>query len=138
MMEEDKGQDCSCLLLSYYWLQLAHHWHRAHNSHHTTPHHTNPLMLVHRYLLEQISQRALTMNSATTLMTSPLMLVHRYLPKQISAEELDRLASAKVAELGVMDMKGMGKVIGQLKQQLGAAAPGGMISDAVKKAIGAL
>ena len=108
-MEEDKGQDCSCLLLSYYWLQLAHHWHRAHNSHHTTPHHTNPLMLVHRYL-----------------------------PKQISAEELDRLASAKVAELGVMDMKGMGKVIGQLKQQLGAAAPGGMISDAVKKAIGAL
>lgn len=39
---------------------------------------------------------------------------------------------------GVTDMKGMGKVIGMLKKQLGASAPGGDISDAVKRAINAL
>ena len=61
-----------------------------------------------------------------------------YLPKQVTADELDLLAAAKVQELGVADMKGMGKVIGQLKQELGASAPGGMISEAVKKAINAL
>lgn len=61
----------------------------------------------------------------------------RYLPKQITAEELDALAAKTVADLGVTDHKGMGKVIGVLKKQLGASAPGGNIADAVKRAISA-
>ena len=48
---------------------------------------------------------------------------------------MDALAAEAVAKLGVTDMKGMGKVIGMLKKNLGASAPGGDISEAVKRVI---
>lgn len=56
-----------------------------------------------------------------------------YLPKQLSEAELKTVIDAKVAELGVNDMKMMGQVIGAVKQEVGNTADGAMIAKLVKE-----
>ncbi len=59
----------------------------------------------------------------------------KYLPKQLSEAELKTVVDAKVAELGAVDAKMMGQVIGAVKQEVGNTADGAMIAKLVKEAL---
>ena len=56
-----------------------------------------------------------------------------YLPEQLSEEKLREIVTAKIAELGVADSKGMGQVIGAVKQQVGNGADGALLARIVKE-----
>ncbi len=58
-----------------------------------------------------------------------------YLPEQLSEDELRKIVSEKVAELGVTDAKGMGQVIGAVKQQVGNSADGALLARIVKETL---
>ncbi len=62
-------------------------------------------------------------------------VLSRYLPEQLSEEELRAIVTAKVAELGVTDAKGMGQVIGAVKQQVGNTADGALLARIVKETL---
>ncbi len=62
------------------------------------------------------------------------VLAH-YLPEQISEEKLREIITAKIAELGVTDSKGMGQVIGAVKQQVGNGADGALLARIVKESL---
>lgn len=57
----------------------------------------------------------------------------RYMPEQISEDELRQIVADKISELGVSDIKGMGQVIGAVKQQVGNKADGAMLARVVKE-----
>lgn len=59
----------------------------------------------------------------------------KYLPEQLSEEELKTIVAAKIADLGVTDAKGMGQVIGAVKQQVGNTADGAMLARIVKESL---
>lgn len=61
-----------------------------------------------------------------------LEIIEAYLPRQLSDEEIAERARATIAELGVTDMKGMGKVMGRLSQELKGVADGKRISQIVR------
>jgi uncharacterized protein len=58
-----------------------------------------------------------------------------YLPKQLSEAELKTVVDAKVSELGALDAKMMGQVIGAVKKEVGISADGAMIARLVKAAL---
>ncbi len=55
-----------------------------------------------------------------------------YLPKQLSEEEIRAEVKAIIDNLGVTDMKGMGRVMGQATKQLSGRADGKVVADIVK------
>lgn len=55
-----------------------------------------------------------------------------YLPEQVSEDEIRILAKEAIAELGIQDAKGMGQVIGKIKQKLGTSADASLIAQIVK------
>ncbi len=55
-----------------------------------------------------------------------------YLPKQLSEEEIRAEVKAIIDTLGVTDMKGMGRVMGQATKQLSGRADGKVVADIVK------
>lgn len=55
-----------------------------------------------------------------------------YLPEQVSEEDIRAAVRVAIAELGVSDAKGMGQVIGKIKQQFGTSADGALIAQIVK------
>ncbi len=59
----------------------------------------------------------------------------KYLPEQLSEDELRTIVQAKIAELGVADAKGMGQVIGAVKQQVGNTADGALLARIVKESL---
>lgn len=59
----------------------------------------------------------------------------QYMPKQLSEAELKTVVDAKVAELGALDAKMMGQVIGAVKQEVGSTADGAMIARLTKEAL---
>lgn len=59
----------------------------------------------------------------------------KYLPEQLSEEKLREIVAAKIAELGVTDAKGMGRVIGGVKQQVGNSADGALLAQIVKESL---
>lgn len=59
----------------------------------------------------------------------------KYLPEQLSEAELREIVAAKTAELGVTDAKGMGQVIGAVKQQVGNTADGALLARIVKESL---
>lgn len=59
----------------------------------------------------------------------------KYLPEQLSEEKLREIVAAKVVELGVTDAKGMGQVIGAVKQQVGNTADGALLARIVKESL---
>ena len=61
------------------------------------------------------------------------VIMEEYLPEKISEAELIKKIDDKIKELEVSDMKGMGKVIGALKSELGSAVDGKLLSDKVKE-----
>lgn len=60
-------------------------------------------------------------------------IMEEYLPEKISKAELIKKIDDKIKELEVSDIKGMGKVIGALKSELGSAVDGKLLSDKVKE-----
>ncbi len=62
-----------------------------------------------------------------------LEIIETYLPRQLSDAEIAERAAAVIAELGVSDMKGMGKVMQRLSQDLKGVADGKRISKVVRE-----
>lgn len=60
-------------------------------------------------------------------------IMEEYLPEKISEAELIKKIDDKIKELEVSDIKGIGKVIGALKSELGSAVDGKLLSDKVKE-----
>jgi len=61
-----------------------------------------------------------------------IAIIESFLPKQLNDQELTQIAAAAIAELGAVDMKGMGPVIKMVKEKTAGAADGKRISMAVK------
>lgn len=59
-------------------------------------------------------------------------VIEGYLPAQLSDEELARIVSITIEELGGVTQNQMGQVIGKVKAKVGASAEGGRIAAAVK------
>jgi uncharacterized protein len=60
-------------------------------------------------------------------------IIESYLPSQLSDEELQNAVDAAISEVGAADASGMGKVIGLVKQKVGASADGSRIAQMVKE-----
>lgn len=58
-----------------------------------------------------------------------LKLLEAYLPQMASREEIERVAKAKMAELGVSDKAGIGKLTGAVMKELGGNADGNDVKD---------
>jgi uncharacterized protein len=64
-----------------------------------------------------------------------ISILQAYLPAQISEHELDRIAADKAAQLGLSGSKDMGKLMGPLRDEVGARAEGKAVADAARKAL---
>lgn len=62
-------------------------------------------------------------------------ILSRYLPEQLGEDEIRAIVTAKITELGVTDAKGMGQVIGAVKQQVGNTADGALLARIVKESL---
>jgi uncharacterized protein YqeY len=62
-----------------------------------------------------------------------LEVLEKFLPKQMSEEEVRPIIQSLIAELGVTDVKEMGKVIGAANKKLAGQAEGALISKIVKE-----
>lgn len=60
-------------------------------------------------------------------------LIEGYLPQQLSDEELSAIIDTIITETGAEGMSGMGKVIGLVKQKVGATVDGSRIAQHVKE-----
>ncbi len=56
-----------------------------------------------------------------------------YLPSQLTEEELDKIVSDTVAEIGAASMKEMGKVMAALMPKIKGRADGKIVNELVKK-----
>lgn len=63
-------------------------------------------------------------------------VLEEFLPKQLSPEELEQAIRKIIAEQGVSDLKGMGKVIAAANKDLAGKSDGRSISEMVKKLLG--
>jgi len=60
-------------------------------------------------------------------------VIDAYLPEQMGEEELAKIIDEQIAETGAAGPQDMGKVIGAVKAQAGAAADGAVIARIVKE-----
>jgi uncharacterized protein len=65
-----------------------------------------------------------------------IVVLEAYLPQRLSADEIAAAVKAIVAEVGASGPGDMGKVMGVVKQRLGGQADMGLVSAAVKAALG--
>jgi len=63
---------------------------------------------------------------------SELAVIESYLPQMMDREEVEKLAAAIVAELGVSGPKAMGQVMGQLMPQVKGKADGRLVNEVVR------
>lgn len=61
-----------------------------------------------------------------------IAVLEEYLPKQLSQEEVAEIVKKIIEKTGASNMKDMGNVMKEAKQEIGAAADGKMLSDVVK------
>lgn len=59
-------------------------------------------------------------------------ILQAYLPEQLSDEELVKIVSDVIAEVGDVSVKDMGRVIGLVKQRVGNGADGSRVASIVK------
>ena len=64
-----------------------------------------------------------------------LEIIKEFLPEQLSEEEIQSVIDQKVADLGDVDMKAMGQVIGAVKQEVGSKADGAIVAKLVKETL---
>ncbi|MEK7628721.1 MAG: GatB/YqeY domain-containing protein [Patescibacteria group bacterium] len=62
-----------------------------------------------------------------------LALISAYLPARVPVAEIERVAREKIAELGITDASGMGKLMGAVIKAFGGAADGGDVKDVVSR-----
>ncbi|HOT47212.1 MAG TPA: GatB/YqeY domain-containing protein [Spirochaetota bacterium] len=67
--------------------------------------------------------------------TRQLAVVEEYLPKQMTEEEIDKYISNKVAALGTVTQKEIGKLMGELMKELKGKADGGAVKAILSKKI---
>lgn len=65
-----------------------------------------------------------------------LAIIETYLPKAMGREEIRTIAAAKMAELGVSDKSGMGKLIGAVIKECKGAADGSDVKAVVEELLG--
>ena len=61
-----------------------------------------------------------------------LKIIESYLPKGASKEEIDKVAKAKMAELGVADIAGIGKLTGAVMKEFKGAADGNDVREVLQ------
>jgi uncharacterized protein len=66
-----------------------------------------------------------------------LAILERYLPRQLSEAEIEAVAQQTIAETGATSVKEMGKVMAAVMAKLGAAADGKVVSQVVRRHLGA-
>ena len=69
----------------------------------------------------------------TDQINEEIEVLEGYLPKQLTDEELEKIVSKIVTEVGATNIKDMGKVMTEAKAQIGARADGKRINEMVKK-----
>jgi uncharacterized protein YqeY len=62
-----------------------------------------------------------------------LKIIEAYLPKGASKEDIEKVAKAKMAELGVSDAAGIGKLTGAIMKELGGTADGADVREVLQK-----
>jgi uncharacterized protein len=62
-----------------------------------------------------------------------LAIIEAYLPQMMSREEIERVATAVIAQVGATDIKSMGAVMGQLMPQLKGKADGRLVNEVVRE-----
>ena len=65
-----------------------------------------------------------------------LLILESYLPKHLNADEVSAEVNSIIAELGAKGPGDMGKVMGAVKARLAGKADMGLVSAAVKRALG--
>lgn len=63
---------------------------------------------------------------------SELAIIEDYLPQMMSREEIEQLATAVIAEVGAVDSKSMGAVMGRLMPQVKGKADGRLVNEVVR------
>lgn len=58
-------------------------------------------------------------------------IIETYLPQMASREDVERVVRAKIAELGVSDKSGIGKLTGAIMKELGGNADGNLVKDVI-------
>ena len=69
---------------------------------------------------------------------SELAITEAYLPRQLTDEEITERAKTAIAKMEVSDMKGLGKVMGWLTQEMKGVADGKRISNIVRGLLSSL
>ncbi|OHA57528.1 MAG: hypothetical protein A2114_00180 [Candidatus Vogelbacteria bacterium GWA1_51_14] len=64
-----------------------------------------------------------------------LKIIEEYLPAQMSREEIEKIAKAKIAELGA-DKSKMGVLIGTVVKETNGAADGALVKEVVQELLG--
>lgn len=59
-------------------------------------------------------------------------IIEAYLPQMMTREDIEKMASDVIRELGVTDIKEMGRVMGKLMPQLKGNADGRVVNDVVR------
>lgn len=62
-----------------------------------------------------------------------LNILQKYLPELMSEEKVREVVSAKIEELGVTDIREMGKVMGMVMQELQGSADGNVVKKIVSE-----
>lgn len=62
-----------------------------------------------------------------------LLIIESYLPKGASKDEIEKVAKAKISELGVQDVSGIGKLTGAIMKEFGGTADGNDVREILQK-----
>ena len=62
-----------------------------------------------------------------------LKILEEYLPQMASAEDIEKVARAKMAELGVTDASGIGKLTGTVIKEFAGTADGQVVKEVLAK-----
>jgi hypothetical protein len=63
-------------------------------------------------------------------------IIEKYLPAKLSDEELSKVISEAIEEVGAKDAKSIGPVIALVKQKTGGAADSAVVAQKVKESLG--
>ena len=64
-----------------------------------------------------------------------IVIIKEFLPEQMSEEEISKLVSLTISEVGANSMKDMGRVMSSIKPLIAGKADSGFVSQMVKKAL---
>lgn len=64
--------------------------------------------------------------------TEELHILESFLPAQMSEEDIEKIVVAKIAELGVTDKSGMGKLMGAVMKETGGNADGTVVKKIIE------